>query len=279
LLGDAPDRSYAAKLERFEAFAAPELRRVFADLELPAQGRVLDLGCGTGFATTLLAEQTGPTVTVVGLDLSRPHLEVARRHHALRLIQGDAARLCFRNAAFDFIWSCNAINHISDPVMTLRALRRCLRIGGRLAVAQSAFLPEMFFAWDAPLDDAVRAACHRYYRDRYGLDVADTAGVRAVAGFMRAAGFDAVAPHTYVLERAQPLSQADRDYFQEAVFDGVWGERIRPYLDAEPFEKLRRTCDPASSDYCLDRVDFHHIQTLTVVTGRHAPQAASGSDW
>jgi SAM-dependent methyltransferase len=277
LLGDTPNRSYAAKLERFEAFAAPELRRVFADLELPAHGRVLDLGCGTGLATTLLAEQTGPAATVVGLDLSRPHLEVARRNHALPLVQGDAAQLCFRDAAFDFIWSCNAVNHISDPVMALRALRRHLRVGGRLAIAQSALLPEMFFAWDAPLDDAVRAACHHCYRERYGLQVIDTASIRAVVGLMRAAGFAAVVPRTYVLERTQPLSQADRDYFQEAVFDGVWGEWIRPYLDAEQRTRLHRNCDPASPDYCLDRADFHHIQTLTVCTGRHASEYSEGS--
>jgi ubiquinone/menaquinone biosynthesis C-methylase UbiE len=276
LLGDAPNRSYAGKLERFEAFAAPELRRVFEDLDLPARGTALDLGCGTGFATHLLAEQAGPAVTVVGLDLSWPHLRAARRQHALPLIQGDAARLCFRDAAFDFIWSCNVINHLEDPVASLGALRRPLRIGGQLVVAQSAFLPEMFFAWDAPLDDAVRAACHRYYRERYGLHVADTASVRGVIGLMRAAGFDDVVPRTYVLERAQPLSQVDRRYFQEAVFDGVWGERIGPYLDAEQREKLRRNCDPTSPDYCLNRADFHHVQTLTVCTGRRVAERSEG---
>jgi hypothetical protein len=86
---------------------------------------------------------------------------------------------------------------------------------------------------------------------------------------MRAAAFDDVVSRTYVLERTQPLAQADRDYFQQAVFEGVWGERIWPYLDAEYRERLGRNCDPASPDHCLDRVDFHHIQTLTVCAGRH----------
>jgi len=269
-LGDAPNRSYANKLERFASFAAPELRRVFAELKLPSRGTALDLGCGTGLATALLAEQLGPEVVVVGVDLSLPHLEAARRQHALPLVQADASQLCFRDGVFDFIWSCNTINHLADRATELRALRRHLRIGGHLVVAQSGFLPEMFFAWDAPLDDAVRVACHRYYRDRYGLRVADTADVRAVVGLMRAADFDDVVSRTYVLERTQPLSQTDRDYFQRAVFDGVWGEKIWPYLDSEYRERLRRNCEPASPDYCLDRADFHHLQTLTVCAGRHA---------
>jgi SAM-dependent methyltransferase len=268
-LGDSPDRSYAAKLERFESFAAPELRRVFADLNPPSQGTALDLGCGAGLGTALLAERMGPQVTLVGLDLSSAHLLAARRRHTLPLVQGDAERLCFRDGVFDFIWSCNTVNHLADGAARLRAFRRHLRGGGRLVLAQSGLLPEMFFAWDAPLDDAVRAACHRYYRERYGLQVADTAGVRAIVSLMRAAAYDDVVVRTYVLERTQPLTQADREYFQEAVFDGVWGHKIWPYLDSEDKEKLRRNCDPASPDYCLDRGDFHHIQTLTVCEGRN----------
>jgi ubiquinone/menaquinone biosynthesis C-methylase UbiE len=268
LLGDAPNRSYAGKLERFEAFAAPELRRIFADLKPPSRGTILDLGCGTGLATALLAEQAGPEVTVVGFDLSLPHLRVAQQHHE-QLVQGDAAHLAFRDDAFDFIWTCNTINHMADRIATLRALRRRLRTGGRLAIAQSGLLPEMFFAWDAPLDEAIRMACHRYYRERYGLKVADLADVRALVGAMCAAGFSDVAARTYVLERTQPLSQADRDYFQDAIFDGVWGDNIVPYVDAENWQKLRRNCNPTSRDYCLDRDDFHHIQTLTVCSGGH----------
>lgn len=267
-LSDSPDRSYAAKLELFASFAAPELQRIFADLTLPSRGMALDLGCGTGLGTALLAEQLGGEVGVVGLDLSLPHLQAARREHALPLVQCDAERLCFREAAFDFVWSCNTINHLTDSVAGLQSLRRRLRDDGRLALAQSGLLPEMFFAWDAPLDDKVRTACHRYYRERYELRVADTAGVRAILGLMHAAGFKGIAIRTYALERTQPLSAADRDYFQHALFEGTWGEKIWPYLELTDIEKLRRYCDPDSPDYCLDRRDFHHIQTITVCAGQ-----------
>lgn len=266
-LSDSPERSYATKLERFGSFAAPELRRIFADQKLPSRGAALDLGCGTGQATALLAEQLGSEVDLVGLDLSLPHLQAARRQHTLPLVQCDAERLCFHEATFDFIWSCNTINHLTDNVTGLQSLRRSLRDNGRMALAQSGLLPEMFFAWDAPLDDAVRAACHRYYRERYDLPVAATAGVRAIFGLMCAADFKEIAIRTYALERTQPLSALDRDYFQYAVFEGTWGERIWPYLEPADAEKLRRYCDPDSPDYCLDRRDFHHIQTITVCTG------------
>jgi SAM-dependent methyltransferase len=267
LLGDAPDRSYATKLELFGRFATPDLRRIFADLRPPAAGAVLDLGCGPALTTALLAEQMGPDAQVVGLDLSLPHLRSARRQQILRLVQGDALSLAFRADAFDLIWACNTLNHLGDVPAALHALRRCLRADGRVVVAQSGFLPEMFFAWDAPLDDAVRLACHRYYRDRYALKIADTAAIRGVSAVLRAAGFRSLRTRTHVIERMQPLSDADRDYFRRAIFEGTWGERLDPYLGADDRDRLRRNCDPSSADYCLERADFHHLQTLTVCEG------------
>ena len=268
ILGDAPDRSYAAKLELFSRFAAPEFCQIFSDLALPSRGMVLDLGCGTGLTTSLLAEALGPDVGLVGLDLSLPHLQAARQQHDLPLVQADAEQLCFREGVFDCIWSCNTINHTAKSVDVLRSLKRHLRINGRLVLAQSGFLPEMFFAWDSHFDDAVRTACHQYYRERYGLQLDDTKKLRSIVGLLHAADFDDVNVRTYVVERVQPLSQADRDYFQRAVFEGLWGEKIRPFLGSADLGKLDRYCDPNSSDYWLERTDFHHIQTITVCEGR-----------
>lgn len=265
-LGDAPDRSYVRKLEQFARFAEPELRRVFVDLALPTGAVALDFGCGAGLATRWLREQLRDGY-VVGLDLSLPHLKVALSHHA-SLVQADGGRPCFRDGAFDFIWACNTINHLHDPVEVLRKLRRLLSGGGRLALAQSGLLPDMFFAWDAPLEDAVRRACHRAYRERYGLAPEETADVRGLVRLMRSAGFFAVATHTYVVERAQPLRGVDRDYLRHAIFEGAWGEKVLPYLSLDERARLRLNCDPASPEYCLDREDFHHVQTLTVCEGR-----------
>lgn len=268
-LRDAPDRSYVRKLEQFARFAEPELKRVFADLALPPRTVALDLGCGAGLAARWLREVLRDG-DVVGVDLSLPHLKAAAAHHS-PLIQADGGRPCFHDGTFDFIWACNTINHLAHPVQALRTLRPLLRAGGRLALAQSGFLPDMFFAWDAPLEDAVRAACHRAYRKKYGLELGDTAGIRGLVRFLRSAGFAAVAARTYVVERVQPLRDADRDYLRHAIFEGAWGEKVLPYLSPDERARLRRNCDPASAEYCLDREDFHHVQTLTVCEGRIDP--------
>jgi SAM-dependent methyltransferase len=265
-LGDAPDRSYVRKLEQFARFAEPELRRIFVDFGLRPDTVALDVGCGAGLATRWLREQLGDG-HVVGIDLSLPHLIAARAHHTA-LVQADGGSACFRPGTFGFIWACNTVNHLAAPAEALGALRGMLCGGGRLALAQSGLLPDMFFAWDAPLEDAVRAACHRAYRERYGLSPCDTAGVRGLVRLLLDAGFARVSARTYVIERVQPLREVDRDYLLHAIFEGAWGEKILPFLSHDERVRLRRNCDPSSPDYCLDRQDFHHVQTLTVCEGR-----------
>ena len=266
-LGDTPSRSYAGKLERFARFVAPELKSLFAELGLAPGASVLDVGCGVGLATRMLAELLGKEARVVGIDLSLPHLHAARPLRDVSLLQADASKLCFKDRSFDLIWSCNTVNHLADPVRALRDMRAALRPGGRIVLAQSGFLPDMFFAWDAPLDEAVRSACYQYYRERYGLTLDDTARLRGLVGLLQRANLRVGRVRTLVIERVQPLSEADCAYFEEAIFRGTWGERLRPYLTAEQWQALCNTTDPASADYCLDREDFHHIQTLTVCIG------------
>ena len=119
-LGDAPNRSYAAKLERFAHFAEPEIRRVIDDLGIRAGSTVLDVGCGAGQITSWLAERVGVHGTVIGLELSMPHLRAAGRPSGVQFVQADVADPCIRKSSVDFVWCSNMINHLEDPVEALR---------------------------------------------------------------------------------------------------------------------------------------------------------------
>ncbi len=266
-LGDDPSRSYATKLDRFAQFAEPELRRVFRDLAPAGDNPTLDLGCGTGLGTRWLADQVSGNSLVIGVDLSAPHLRHARRHHPGPLIQADVSHLCLRAQAVGFVWCCNTINHVAEPALVLANVATILSPGGRIVLAQSAVLPDMYFAWDSRLEEQIHAACYAYYRAKYGLSCQDTTGVRGVIGLLQRAGFRDVGVRTYVIERTQPLTSVDRAYFLETVFAGYWGSKIAPHLSAEAWQALTDLTDPASSSFCLDRPDFHHIQTLTVFQG------------
>ena len=85
---------------------------------------------------------------------------------------------------------------------------------------------------------------------------------------MVAAGFASVSVRTHVVERMQPLRDADRDYLRHAIFEGAWGEKVLPYLSLRRARSAAPQLRSGSPEYCLDRDDFHHVQTLTVCEGR-----------
>jgi hypothetical protein len=76
-----------------------------------------------------------------------------------------------------------------------------------------------------------------------------------------------IAVTTVVVERVAPLDLEDERYLRETVFEGYWGEKLRPYLTRKDWSALSLLCDPRSDHYALRRPDFHHAQTLTLVRG------------
>ena len=272
LLGDTPERSYADKLERYERFLEPELRQIVSDLEIEPGSRILDAGCGAGLVTRWLADAVGETGSVVGLDLSHDHIQIAEKLNAgrglpLRFMQGDIMEPIFGPATFDLVWTYNTINHLNDPVEGLRKLASTVITGGRIVLVQNLLLPEMVFAWDERLEQAVIEACRIYYRELYKLDHRKLTNQRNIYGWMLEAGLHSPTVQTVVAERVQPLSDADIDYFQHSVFEGYWGEKLWPYLNDEKWYALKSLTDPDSDEYALNRPDFHALQTCTVVTG------------
>lgn len=269
LLGDTPARDYGHKLRLFNRFAEPELRQAIGTLALRPGVRVLDAGCGTGEALAWLEREVAPDGRVVGVDLATAHVAAARTAAPARtsVLQGDLLNLPLAAASFDVIWCVNTINHLRDPLLGVRRLTTLLRPGGRMALGQSSLLPDMYFAWDARLERLTNEAVRQYYRERYGVAERELASVRSLVGLLRSAALQDVSSRTFVIERLAPLKESDEAYLREAIFRDTWGERLRPYLSAPDHAELSRLCDPRSALFALRRLDFHFLQTFTLVLG------------
>ncbi|TWS96610.1 class I SAM-dependent methyltransferase [Reyranella sp. CPCC 100927] len=99
---------------------------------------VLDVGCGTGATSRMLARAVGPSGTVLGLDLSEAMMAEASRRAAadglanVRFAAGDASAYAFAPGSTDLLFSRFGVMFFGDPVAAFTHLRRALKPRGRL---------------------------------------------------------------------------------------------------------------------------------------------------
>lgn|GEM_PF-5203459 len=91
---------------------------------LPEGARVLDLACGDGYGSAVLAARAG---SCVGMDLD-PHLLAAsaRRYRAARFVAADAFLLPFADGCFDAVAALQVVEHVADTRGFLEEIARVL---------------------------------------------------------------------------------------------------------------------------------------------------------
>jgi SAM-dependent methyltransferase len=113
----------------------PAYATAIAEAGVPADGVVVDVGCGTGRALPALRQAVGPHGSVIALDLTPGMLAHARAQgraaHAA-LVVGDARCLPLADASVDAVFAAGLIMHLPDPEAGLRQLARVTRPGGVL---------------------------------------------------------------------------------------------------------------------------------------------------
>ena len=102
--------------------------------------RVLDVGCGTGYFTRILARAVAPSGTAEGIDPSPDGITRARRITRLAnctFSQGIGEALEAGDGAYDVVVSSLMIHHLPDELrpQAIREMLRVLRTGGRVLVA------------------------------------------------------------------------------------------------------------------------------------------------
>jgi ubiquinone/menaquinone biosynthesis C-methylase UbiE len=206
-----------------------------------AQGqRILDVGCGFGDTAIALARATGPMGAVLGVDCCQAFLDLARQEAA----QDQVSNVTFCCAdveqgldepQFDMVFARFGTMFFANPVAGLRAIRTCLKPGGRLAHIvwrQRVDNPWLITARDilrqflpAPGEDAVTCGPGPF-------SMADEAVTRAQ---MEAAGFTDIR-----FERVDAKVLVGRDIADAIAFQLAIGPAGETFREAGPLGEEKR---------------------------------------
>lgn len=137
-LRSAYDRIHRSYDEFWVSEAGKPVEELVSRLRFDNIRRIIEAGCGTGFATVLLSAKSDAGAEVIAVDLSEGMLLEARKRaraagfHSIRFVAGDALEILRSEGLFDLIFSSWVLGYIPlKPFFA--AAYNALNHGGRLA--------------------------------------------------------------------------------------------------------------------------------------------------
>ncbi|MCB2199106.1 class I SAM-dependent methyltransferase [bacterium] len=179
-------------------------------------GSLLDVGCGNGALTGMFQPHFD---RVVGADIQTSLLKLAPEDGEWVCSAGE--QMPFPDQSFDAITCFEVLEHVQDPVQTMREFHRILKVGGQAVISvpnkwwifetHGAYLPYLpwnrvpFFSWLPDVLHSRWAKARIYTRRRLLRQLGD-------------AGFDQVrlVYITAPMDRAKP--KALQDLLQQTIF-------------------------------------------------------------
>jgi SAM-dependent methyltransferase len=224
-----------------------------------AVGRVLDLGCGPGVGSCLLAERF-PEAVVIAAD-SAPAMLDGARQRATRL--GLADRVEVRQVdlpdgmaglgRFDLVWASMVVHHIGDEADVIRRIRDLVEPVGAFALVERAG-PIRLLADDAELGrpglwERLDAAWEAWF-GQMRAELPGATESRGYPAMLRAAGFTVEVDEEVAVEQEPPLDDAARAFVHEQFAraqqqladhaDPADLEALQPAVDAGGFRARRQ---------------------------------------
>jgi SAM-dependent methyltransferase len=132
-----PERAVIPNIDARSGEHLPDLERYRFCFPMAADCVVLDLACGTGYGSLMLATQ-GRARVVIAADRSREALAQTRiltEDSRVRPIRVNANALPLASGSIDLVVSMETFEHVEAPEIYLKELRRVLRDGGTAVIS------------------------------------------------------------------------------------------------------------------------------------------------
>jgi ubiquinone/menaquinone biosynthesis C-methylase UbiE len=259
----------ANMLFSMEPMRKPITQAIISSSNLPEGGHGLDVGCGIGLQTLLLAQAAGMNGHVAGVDISTSFLGIAQElaqqagmadHVSFQ--PGSWDQIPYEKSTFDWVWSMDAACYAPhEPVSTIHELARVIKPGGRLILGywSSQTLLPGYPALEARFN-ATPAGIAPFLNDSR-----PDAHFLNTLNWMQQAGVVNTYAETFVQTVCAPLTPDLRQALTE-LFAMRWGTVERD-VSAEDWQAYLDLCRAESPEYILDRSGYYAFFTYSVFYG------------
>lgn len=132
--------------------------------------RILDLGCGSGFFSRIVAEQC--QAEIVGVDVDKQLLDGARglardQNLGIEYVVGDVTATAFADGSFDLVMCAIMLEAYPDVTLPLSEMKRVCKEGGAVAAIEPFY--QSCFVYYPETDDETRDVLLEYMRADRGF--------------------------------------------------------------------------------------------------------------
>ena len=204
--------------------------------------KVLDLGCGTGYLSNVLAERVGQTGKVVGIDPDNERIAIAREKY------GSISNLSFQEGStdgmipgegFDAVFSNYVLHWVEDKKKAFENVFRCLQPSGLFAACicmkVQPYVQKFIDLMGASRASKVNSMMHF-------LSINEIEELASTYGFT--VQYKEEINRSYIFD-----SSAKFDHFVKSVYGSFGGLIDTQFMDAEMLDKYRQ--DGCTNEFSL----------------------------
>jgi len=271
--------SYSEMLYLTDHLRGPAIRECIDSMDIREGSRGLEVGCGIGLHTAVLADAVGENGEVVALDISPEMLNETNErmvgsglHKRVRLALGDLLSLPFASDSFDWVVAVDTIwpGPVSSgcpsesPYLMIRELKRVIRSSGLLALAYwtlHRLLPgypnfearlNTSNTVNSPMNDSSNPEVH----------------CMRAAQWLKAEGLENVSGESFVSDVRGPLDRDGRESLA-AIFHMLWGSSANE-LSREDKEKYQDLCLKNSRQFVGNEPEYYGLIIYSMFNGTKA---------
>ncbi|SHN88436.1 class I SAM-dependent methyltransferase [Desulfitobacterium chlororespirans] len=261
---------YIRSLYVSNSIREPVISTAISQLGLPEGTYGLDIGCGIGLYTLLLAETVGLNGHVLGIDTTEEFLKKAcslasdkSLEKSVSFKKADASKLPFQDNTFDWAGSMDFVGYGNqNPVSLLKEAHRVVKPGGIVFILM--WSSQMLLPGYPLLEARLNATSSGIAPFKASMPP-ELHFMRSLSWFNQI-GFAEPIFRTFVRDISPPLSSEMRMALTE-LFQMRWGE-IDLEVTSEDWKDYQRLCHPDSPDFILNVPDYCAFITYSLFCGR-----------